>query len=294
MKIQLRNDTAANWTSANTILAQGEIGIENDTKKYKIGDGSTAWNALEYVGIIPPDTQTDNYVPQWDGANAGKLKDGLQVVTSLSDVDTAIPTSKAVYEEIVSLKSAYSRREKVLSFADNTQTPPSENSGDRYLLTNDGASNAAWDGAAGNSIVEFNGTSWEATTPKEGWIVFVDSTSKDAVFLDDGTPKWETRNVAVTAHSGLTGVGTHTHTQIDSHIDSTANPHSVSKTQVGLSNVTNDAQLKRSANDWTGISSKTIISNNDKFLIEDSADSYVKKVVLLNNIAVHGGNASGN
>jgi hypothetical protein len=46
--IQLRRDTAANWTSANPTLAAGELGYETDTKKIKLGDGSTAWNSLAY------------------------------------------------------------------------------------------------------------------------------------------------------------------------------------------------------------------------------------------------------
>ena len=47
--IQIRRDTAANWTSANTVLAQGELGAETDTSKIKIGNGSTAWNSLSYL-----------------------------------------------------------------------------------------------------------------------------------------------------------------------------------------------------------------------------------------------------
>lgn len=47
-QIQLRRDTAANWTSANSTLAQGEIGYETDTGYFKIGNGSTAWNSLGY------------------------------------------------------------------------------------------------------------------------------------------------------------------------------------------------------------------------------------------------------
>ena len=48
-KIQLRRDTAANWTTANPVLAQGEEGHEIDTGRRKIGDGTTAWNALGYI-----------------------------------------------------------------------------------------------------------------------------------------------------------------------------------------------------------------------------------------------------
>ena len=47
--IQIRRDTASNWTSANTVLAQGELGAETDTSKIKIGDGSTVWNSLGYL-----------------------------------------------------------------------------------------------------------------------------------------------------------------------------------------------------------------------------------------------------
>tara|TARA_B100000123_G_scaffold249470_1_gene207730 strand:+ start:5555 stop:7354 length:1800 start_codon:yes stop_codon:yes gene_type:complete len=49
-----RRDTASNWTTNNTVLLAGEWGIESDTKKFKIGDGSTAWQSLDYVPI--PDT----------------------------------------------------------------------------------------------------------------------------------------------------------------------------------------------------------------------------------------------
>ena len=49
-----RRDTASNWTSNNTVLLAGEWGIESDTKRFKIGDGSTAWQSLDYVPI--PDT----------------------------------------------------------------------------------------------------------------------------------------------------------------------------------------------------------------------------------------------
>jgi hypothetical protein len=48
--IQVRRDTAANWTSTNPTLAAGEIGLETDTLKIKVGNGSTAWTSLAYAG----------------------------------------------------------------------------------------------------------------------------------------------------------------------------------------------------------------------------------------------------
>lgn len=47
-QLQIRRDTAANWTSTNPTLASGEWGLETDTRQYKIGDGVTAWNSLGY------------------------------------------------------------------------------------------------------------------------------------------------------------------------------------------------------------------------------------------------------
>jgi hypothetical protein len=48
--IQIRRDTDANWSSANPILAQGEIGENLDNQLIKIGDGVTAWSSLSYYG----------------------------------------------------------------------------------------------------------------------------------------------------------------------------------------------------------------------------------------------------
>lgn len=47
-KIQWRRGTAAAWTAANPVLAAGEPGLETDTKKRKVGDGTTAWSSLAY------------------------------------------------------------------------------------------------------------------------------------------------------------------------------------------------------------------------------------------------------
>jgi hypothetical protein len=49
--IQIRRDTAANWTSINPILASGEIGFETDTSKIKVGTGSANWAALSYWSL---------------------------------------------------------------------------------------------------------------------------------------------------------------------------------------------------------------------------------------------------
>ena len=51
-QIQLRRDAAADWTSNNPTLAAGEFGWESDTNRFKIGDGSAAWNSLGYADTL--------------------------------------------------------------------------------------------------------------------------------------------------------------------------------------------------------------------------------------------------
>jgi len=87
-------------------------------------------------------------------------------------------------------------------------------------------------------------------------------------------------------HLNIQNIGTNSHAQIDSHIGNTSNPHSVTKTQVGLGNVTNDAQVKKissSTNDaiprWDGTTgdllqdSGVVIDDDDKTTWPDSGTS---------------------
>lgn len=59
--LKLRRDLARRWDALNPILLVGEPGYETDTGRFKIGDGSTPWNELEYfltgnVGDTPNET----------------------------------------------------------------------------------------------------------------------------------------------------------------------------------------------------------------------------------------------
>lgn len=47
-RIVNRKDTAANWATANPVLAEGEFGFETDTRKWKVGNGATTWNSMPY------------------------------------------------------------------------------------------------------------------------------------------------------------------------------------------------------------------------------------------------------
>ena len=69
IRIQLRNDTAENWTNANPVLLKGEMGVETDTGKTKIGNGTAYWKDLKYSGVDEDtikgiiDKNRDNFTP---------------------------------------------------------------------------------------------------------------------------------------------------------------------------------------------------------------------------------------
>ena len=65
-RIQLRRDGAQQWANVNPILAQGEIGIEIDTSRIKIGDGVTPWNSLKYERPIETESNTANTLVKRD------------------------------------------------------------------------------------------------------------------------------------------------------------------------------------------------------------------------------------
>jgi hypothetical protein len=95
--------------------------------------------------------------------------------------------------------STSSFQESVLNTVDNTAVPPTEVTGNRYLLDDTGGGvNAAWDGADINDIVEFNGTSWVVVydaTGAEGGLVWDETANQLKQF--DGSA-WVSIDASVT------------------------------------------------------------------------------------------------
>jgi len=51
IRMQQRRDSAANWAASAIVLASGEIGVETDTGKLKVGNGAAIWSALPYSTV---------------------------------------------------------------------------------------------------------------------------------------------------------------------------------------------------------------------------------------------------
>ncbi len=108
--IKVRRDTASNWTSNDTTLNQGEWGYVTDTKDYKIGDGSTAWNSLPFSNPHPIGSQYIQYA-----------------VSASNDAAVSLPTSEAptalfggTWEKLWETESVFFRTEGTLADTDRT------------------------------------------------------------------------------------------------------------------------------------------------------------------------------
>jgi len=87
VRIQMRRDTAANWIKYNPILASGEIGLETDTSKIKVGNGNDVYTDLPYKIVT---TEQINLISQQqltgESITGGAIKYGIWYAVSSGNV----------------------------------------------------------------------------------------------------------------------------------------------------------------------------------------------------------------
>ena len=155
--IQLRRDTAANWTSVNPTLASGEFGLETDTDLFKVGNGSTAWASLGYGGI-----QGDQGI---QGIQGDQGIQGEPGEVTLAGVDTL--TNKTLVAPILEGTVV----EEVFALTGTTPALDPAN-GSIQTWTLSGASTPTDSFAAGEAITLLidDGTAYTITWPTTTWV----------------------------------------------------------------------------------------------------------------------------
>lgn len=199
-RMQQRRDTAANWTSNNPTLAAGEIGIESDTKKMKVGDGTTAWTSLTYAA-----TGTVTSITAGTGLSGGTITGsgtiaidstvatltGTQTLTNKTltspVINTSVTTSAVLVAPQERLTVSATAATGTVNFDASTQ-------GVLYYTTN---ASANWtlnvrgsSGASLNSIMTTNDAITVVFLATQGSTAYYASS-----FTIDGsavTPKWQT------------------------------------------------------------------------------------------------------
>lgn len=112
--IQVRRDTAANWTSVNPTLASGEIGFETDTGKLKVGTGSTSWTSLLYAtdaSDITGTTLSSNVVNS-SLTSVGTLT-SLAVTNDITRGGVSLPRGSMAYNTVTSSDTTVTTTEEV-------------------------------------------------------------------------------------------------------------------------------------------------------------------------------------
>lgn len=105
VRIQLRNDTAANWQNSTVVLLQGEFAVENDTGLFKIGNGTDVFKDLKYANKAGETSQELENLK----AKIGDIPEGKTIIQMIEEAsyDDAALSSKVTANEqaIASLNS---------------------------------------------------------------------------------------------------------------------------------------------------------------------------------------------
>ena len=109
-KIRFRQDTAENWESLNPVLDSGEPAYDLTNKGFKVGDGTSKWSELNYVGITDAEyTELYNLVHT--------MSDNLDSVRQ--EVSTNTESISTLTNEINSIKQMVVKQETFENYSDS-------------------------------------------------------------------------------------------------------------------------------------------------------------------------------
>ena len=148
-RIALKIDTAAAWASSSLVLLKGEVAIESDTRKFKIGDGVKTFAQLEYAAQLPNIVATTDPTTSDSGYDVGTIWINKTAGTSFfmqSNADAAAVwvrlANKSEIESLTSdamLKSVYDT-----DASGSVDKADSLKSGSSFLTVNDSNTTGLW------------------------------------------------------------------------------------------------------------------------------------------------------
>ena len=131
VRIQLRRDTASNWSTNNPILRPGEVGVETDTLKFKIGPTvsspaiGTAWNSITAYANVTPTALTSSLASYIESGDLGAPSGPAQLTAS---GDLVVPENSIIlwddtnYTYTTTLTATQPTADRTITFPNATGT----------------------------------------------------------------------------------------------------------------------------------------------------------------------------
>ena len=90
--IQVRRGSTGEWAAGSIVLSAGEWGLDTTTGRYKIGDGTTAWNSLTYAATLPTDFTGASGIGLSKGTNGSTIAISVTGIpsSSITDFNSAV------------------------------------------------------------------------------------------------------------------------------------------------------------------------------------------------------------
>lgn len=105
--IKLRRGTASQWTTANPVLAAGEMGVETDTNKSKYGNGSTAWASLPYSVATAAGTATVEWTDVLNKPSTFTPSSHTHAIADVTNLQTSLDAKQPIVSGISDTEIGY-------------------------------------------------------------------------------------------------------------------------------------------------------------------------------------------
>jgi len=140
VRIQFRRGTEDQWSQANPILTQGELGYESTNKKIKFGDGVTDWNNLP---VAAAGDITTIIVSPGSGLRYGSQTDGFGTANAGTSGNVQLELDTSV---VVSPTSFNAKGDLLVGTADNSFAvlPVSTTDGQALVANSSSSSGISW------------------------------------------------------------------------------------------------------------------------------------------------------
>lgn len=212
-QIQLRRGTTAQWSSANPTLSAGELGVDTSLTKFKVGNGSTAWNSLGYSTIT------------FQGAYAGGttyypndiVTYSNQTYICILQSTGNLPTNTTYWSVLatkgtdgeVTLSTSQTLTNKTISASNNTLTGPDGTTQVGYLSapqnSQSGSTYTLVLGDAGDHVYFTGGSTATLTVPTNSSVAFPTGTTILVVNNNSGNLTISGAGVTFQLANGTTG-----------------------------------------------------------------------------------------